>query len=482
MIQLGEQLENPYSVTNMQKAYQSLRAANPNSKLEDVTIDASHIYIRFRPQDETELDILNSDSTLVLYSYPLDHEIPEGGDHYHDPEVPEGQPTYQYCAIPKDKPLPKGVAFEVLEELFIPEELDDVPNERMLPDVYLDALVDEALRLTGNLEVEDKFGNPEVQRKKWHPAGRIAIFDGDLGGYVGVHGVEVRARRWFTTHKGYTASNGYFSCDGTFKRDANYSFKWDRYDFEIRNGDNGPGSDLAEVNGPKITGGWNLNISSTSNHWLYALIFQASHDYYYGNRLGLKSPPTNSFWKPKVKISAYNYRNDEANGRHCKDCRFLGIGSRIKIWENTNESSGIYATTLHELAHASHWELRKNDWLATEDKVQESWARGVQRELARLRYKNYEPIYSRLQYTGLVPDLIDGEKWSVSYCYWTSKTSWNESYKEYRDQVTGYSIKEIEDVMENTSTWGVWKKNLKNNYTNETEIYLDSSFDYWVSK
>ncbi|QDH79261.1 hypothetical protein FKX85_09540 [Echinicola soli] len=457
----------------MRKAYENLKIADPNGRMasEDISITATHLYLRFIPKNEKELDILNSDSTLVLYSYPLDYEIPEGGEYYRDPEVPEGQPTYQYCAVPVDKELTEGVEYEVLEELYIPEELPASPGARQLIEVSIDALVDEALRITGNLEEKDKRDNPAVQRKKWRPAGRITLYDKELGGYVGVHGVEVRARRWFTTHKGYTSSNGYYSCDGTFKRRANYSLRWERYDFEIRSGDK-PGSETAEVNGPKITEDWNLNISASSDHWMYALVFQASHDYYYGNRLGLKSPPTNSFWKTKVKIAAYNRRNEGASGRHCKDCRFLGLSSRIKIWENTDESSRIYATTLHELAHASHWELRKNNWNNnTDDKVQESWARGVQWALGRLRYPNYKGRERSFDdYTLVVADMnddVDSNNTNYGFGYLFGET---------QDQVSGYTIKQIEDVLSYTSTWNDWKNNIKNRYTNGPENNLDALF------
>ena len=58
--------------------------------------------------------------------------------------------------MPLDKQLP-AVAYEILEELFIPDEdSDDNENQRrFISEEITNNLVDEALRITGNLEAED---------------------------------------------------------------------------------------------------------------------------------------------------------------------------------------------------------------------------------------------------------------------------------------------------------------------------------------
>ncbi len=60
MTKLGEQLENPYSVSNMKKALESLiRATNPDELAKkNIEITTTHLYIRFKPKDENELAIL----------------------------------------------------------------------------------------------------------------------------------------------------------------------------------------------------------------------------------------------------------------------------------------------------------------------------------------------------------------------------------------------------------------------------------------
>jgi hypothetical protein len=214
MIKLGKKLENPYSVENMKKAWENI-TSNARINGDELEIKTTHLYIRFKPKTEEELSLLKLDSTLTLFTYPLDYEIAETGDYYHDPEVPFDQPTYQYCAVEVDKNLPEGVEYELLAELFIPDEdSDDNSSARVSSSSYVDELVDEALRITGNLEKED-IDNARVQRSRWRPAGTIRLFDDEFGRFIGLSGVEVRATRWFTTHEGITDANGNYSCNGT---------------------------------------------------------------------------------------------------------------------------------------------------------------------------------------------------------------------------------------------------------------------------
>lgn len=253
MIKLGKQLENPYSVSNMQKALSNLKKSNLQAKTSETEIEviATHLYIKFKPKDEDELGILKRDSTLVLYPYPLDFEIDEEGDFYRDPEVPDGQPTYQYCAIEIEKQLPDGVEAEIIEELFIPDEdIEDLHGKNYGFNEIIENLVDESLRITGNLEEEDKEekgkSNLYYRRSKWRPAGRITVEDDNLG-KIGIAGLKVRARRWFTTHIGFTNGGGYFSCDGRFRGKARYKLDWERHHFALRKG----GFSSAQKTGPR---------------------------------------------------------------------------------------------------------------------------------------------------------------------------------------------------------------------------------------
>ena len=124
-----------------------------------------------------------------------------------------------------------------MEELFIPDEEKDnaepivTRSGAALSETTINSLIDEALRITNNYE-------PEIattRASNWRPSGKITYYDDVFGKTIGMEGVKVQARRWFTTHTGYpNATTGYYSCDGTFKRPANYSFDFERYDFNIK--------------------------------------------------------------------------------------------------------------------------------------------------------------------------------------------------------------------------------------------------------
>ena len=116
---LGEKLENPYSVENMQIAYNNLRAENKLKS--EMKIETTHYYVRFRPKSVQELDIITRDTTLDIFDYPLDIEIKRGGTHYHDPSIPLNEITWQYTVVPVNYVFPK-VQYQKLANLYLPEE------------------------------------------------------------------------------------------------------------------------------------------------------------------------------------------------------------------------------------------------------------------------------------------------------------------------------------------------------------------------
>ena len=237
---LGKQLENPYSLKNMKQALANL-APKTRSEVQEEDIQPTHYYVKFHPKSEHELDILKQDTTIIWYEYPLDYEIKVLGVSYHDPAIPDSLPTYQYASIDiakwkEIKQLP--ITHEILEKLFIPDEYSDeeilisTRSNHSWNEEFIEKLVDESFRLTGN---EEK--NLETRgRSKWRPAGNITVYDDIMGKSIPLIGAKVRARRWFTTHVGYTNPNGNYSCNGTFKRPANYCIIWEGSDWDIRDG------------------------------------------------------------------------------------------------------------------------------------------------------------------------------------------------------------------------------------------------------
>ncbi len=87
MTVLGKKLQNPFSVKNMQKAYQNIKTGKAGARVavEDVEIKATHLYLKFKPQNDAELMKLKQDTTLKFFTRPIDYEIAVAGDYYHDP-------------------------------------------------------------------------------------------------------------------------------------------------------------------------------------------------------------------------------------------------------------------------------------------------------------------------------------------------------------------------------------------------------------
>jgi hypothetical protein len=478
----------------MQVALNTL--AKNRRNVSSFTLSATHYYIKFIPSTEEELDRLKNYSDLILYDYPLDYEIiGEGSSSYRDPDLKEDQPTYQYASVPVDYDLPKGIKYELLENLFIPDEYNEDGSLRIITKLSKDLiedLVTASLVLTDNVEeTKQSIGNKDksnlgtnrMYRSSWQPAGQILFVDTyEINNRVvsrnsPLVGAKVRARRWATTHEGLTDNNGNFSCNGTFKRDANYSIKWERQDFDLRSGTFGQ----AIFNGPKQRGDWNLTISSGESR-MYAIVHTAAQQYYYGNRFGLKSPPTNGFWNSRLKIAVYNKRVEAG---HCKDCRTLGAIPRLYIGEPNRTTDAIYGTTIHEISHSSHWELRRGEWNNnnTELRLKESWSQGVEWLFTTNRYMAFDARYvfdRNFQdrtpendpiYTSLVVDLNDNFNQSLAVPAFLAVP--------VTDRVSGYTLPQMEQILNNTDGFNQFREQLEIRYSNPTEQFLVELFNNW---
>ncbi len=458
---LGAQLPNPYTVANMQAAFDNISSLFPSAQN---PVRITHNYTKVNVRDEVDLSALKRDSTLVFYPYPLDYDLIGDGSYY---RFEEGQcdscVTAQFMSLSVAESLPAGIPFMNLADLYLPEEdanlANYVGNDRV--EAFEEALIAEAFRLVG-LPVEQTPGSnfAKTTGSKWRPAGRVRVWDDVVNNHVGVEGVEVRARRWFTTVRGLTDVNGNWWADGEFRRDANYSLQWDRRHFSIRSGTYGQ----AWYNGPKQRGNWNLDLGNGGAQAFYAKVFRAAYQYYYLDIDGLTRPKeNNNIFDVQMKIAVYNSDNASTNGQAHPWRRFLGLGNYIKLWNPNRPIKEIHGTAIHELGHTVHWKISSSvsDYYQASDKVTESWARGVQWWLTRKFYSGYKPSYFG-DYTGVVEDMIDDDG----------------SFKSY-DQVNGYTIAQIEQTLNGQRAWYDWKNNIKNKYNNATEPNLDQLFTYW---
>ncbi|AOE48762.1 hypothetical protein [Kangiella sediminilitoris] len=127
-IYISEQLDNPYSLSNMQEAFSQYNTLNKDSTLSARTILLpTHKYIRINPTDESHLIMMNdldgdANGSIVLHDYPLDHEIVNEGDYYVNPVSETDLYHPVYTVIPVDYVMPKGLPYVVLDQLYHPTE------------------------------------------------------------------------------------------------------------------------------------------------------------------------------------------------------------------------------------------------------------------------------------------------------------------------------------------------------------------------
>lgn len=283
-------------------------------------------------------------------------------------------------------------------------------------------------------------------------------------------------------------ANGYFTCSETFKYEFTYNHYFSRDDFELREG-----SSTSEIVYKKTDqrGSYTRVYENGSKEAFWSVIFRAAYQYYYKS-IDIRRPPQNSFWNARLAIQAMPGYNTSVWGLFGVVGRFiLSNRPQITVYKQTEtetkiseiSSEDVFGTISHELAHASHWGMDKDNYIASPAIIYESYARGVQRYLTRKAYptRNYEPYYWRCSYTAMMRDIIDEHKFVESY-YWRS-SGWDEAvyqYRSYSDRVQGYTIRELEDALIGCRTWDQWRDKIKSKYPNKADRqYVDEVFSYW---
>lgn len=477
---------NPYTLANMQLALNELYAHNQmDCDTSIFNIRVTHEYIKFIPADSAAYIKLIQDSTLILFDYPLDRKLTKAGTYYRDSSLSEGQPNYQWACVIKNKELP-DVPYEILAELYLPEEDPELTQyDGTEYDACITLLIDEALKLTGNYDTLDHLENMTSGGElflslpnKWTPSGTIRMEDNTFSPATSVNlrGVKVHARRWFEIREAITDINGNFNVGHQFRYPVNYTIKWERGDFEIRHKRVGQ----AYFNGPEQKSSWNLNISSGYSR-LYAIIHRAAHRYYYEAIEDLARPPRKNEQWGRMTIGAYDWDDVNLNGQCIMARKVLSL-PEIKIFKRNHDCEEIFSTTLHELAHASHWNLVSHtDYYYFQGSpssyvVHETFAVGISYALTRLEYPLHKgKLYDNPDYSNIIMDLIDNPTMEG-----TSTNKKNKGWNNWQgDSVTDYTIKQIQDALVGEKTLYGWRDNLKDDTNNATENNVNAVFDHW---
>lgn len=360
MIELGEKLEDPYTLDNMRSA---LSALYP-TKADRVDIAATDLYVRFLPRNDAQLQWLQQQD-LYLMDHPMDYAILREGDYYQDPEIGDEDITWQYALVPKDFPFPKDIRYELLDECYIAEH---DATTRAADGIDWRAVERESFRLTGNGEML----SPETKAGALAPEGRITIEDPAFSGGkpFGVAGVKVVCNIFVKFATTYTDRDGYYKMPRTFSGNPRYRLVFqNQKNFSI--GFNWiiiPASvSTLGKGGPE---GMDFHVTADGDEALFrrCAVNNAAFDYLSrctGADLGIPSPPSDlRFWifagltsSSTCMLHHGAFLDGSLLDTYLGD--YLGLVKLflpdVTVGTKEKDYRGIYSTVVHELAHGSHY-------------------------------------------------------------------------------------------------------------------------------
>lgn len=361
LIELGEKLEDPYAVDNVQKAIRNLYP----TKADRIDVYPTDLYVRFLPKSDMDLETLR-DAGLYLMDHPMDYRIVKEGDWYRDPSLGDDEITWQYAVVDKDFDFPEEIVHEQLGRCYISEH---DPATRTAGDIDWKAVERESFRITGNEGLLAPLTKAEPQA----PSGRITMTDPLFSGGkpVGVSGVMVACNVFTKICFTYTDRDGYYSMDKTFTSDPRYRLVFrNEKGFSI-------GINLIFIPSSVSTlgqggaGGIDYNVTEEDDGSLMrrTAVNNAAYDYISRCNpydLDITPPPGElSIWIiPFLENSSTPMLHHGAGLDHRLVKEYaqeyaplikiflpdVTIGTRV-----SQHFSDIYYSTVHELSHASHF-------------------------------------------------------------------------------------------------------------------------------
>lgn len=446
-IVLGEQLQNPYEITNMRNAYALITRKGLFTGAANIPSapTVNMYYYRVLPASSEELDIIVENEDIYYTTVPYDYQIDEWcGDYYMDPDCPDSL-TWLYAVVPANYGFPEVGEVEVLADLYIPEEVENVP-EGKIDGVGLLEYV--AYKLTGNLsewENEDiiyyesilsnsSSSNIVAQSQKakgrWlaksYPTGTISVHNTTTGNYDGIDGVQIIINNLVKICSCVLDENGQYTSVTPFRTKVWYTIRF--YNTQTKT------SILPKVPlygsalyffGRHSKTGYNAQIEYSSKVWRHATINNTLvKNMAFNEEYGIQNPeylriwvlPGDDEWSGSTPMLHWS------NGLYGSYSSLLlfpfelatlsPITPDMLIFANVNETgltTGILSKTLyHELAHASHY-LQVGD---------EYWDRYISHIIWNLGYGDSKNSSMYAGYCGI------GEMWAtyVGYFYHAKDT------------------------------------------------------------
>jgi hypothetical protein len=521
---LGKKLEIPYALNVVERVQNSLKTKN--TKYKSIEVKENYYYVRFLPKNAEEYDLINTDSTIHTFDHPLDYEVIKQGNKYKDALLKDSNYQYIYCVIPTDKKV-KQVQMDILERLYIPfgsggkDKMSKTLKDKK--DENLTLLDDEILHSTGF-----KLKTKNAKTNDWYPKGRIRVSDNfsNDASFVPVEGCKVRTTKALVvTYDDITLEDGTFYINHSYWNisSVNYDIKWERADFDITVGT--AFATQAYFNGPHQTGDWNLDITASGTYvnCLYAWTHKAAHYYYYKHYLiGIQPPPTNVsrasifYGLAGVLLPTRMHLGvkDDGSRAHYFNFNSLWNSAQIKMGYQAYSVTSttyrphelVFGTTIHELAHASHWSLGYStaDYILNANfnrKLTESWAQAVgwfvTAKYFNLASRNVSfltnPYPQNISSDVALWESRQGDFWTDNYVsnwrlednnsYYTTAfidliDNLNQTH--CQENANNYSLKDLELVLAQTpKNWFSYRDKLEATTSNPSEAQAMYIFNYY---
>ena len=520
---ISDPANDPYSVENMSKAMRRQVLAKPgvdSQEVEQLTLEPNYLYVRFLAEGKRGAAELKAyDTSLVLFKHPLDYKPIPKPVVYIDPSLPDS-------IIPLFATVPVNYKFgptkyEILKELFLVEPLDDdcddeddcsddadstttvnilakraaekssetVIKKLSNMGVSLRDIEWESLSMTGNLN--SRFAS-QILKPGEGPVlgwslfgggkklgGQLKFVDDDLGVQPLV-GVRVTGGYSYYWREAHTDKDGKFRIPEKWTFKIDFEANFDSDDFLLEDGHSSYGEDL-EIEHNNYKSDWNETFTGHKAKW--CVVWTAAYQYWYGDNFGLKRPRQNTWYNWSLDIEVY-YKEDKVNDYYDENKKgtqgeysFRGTTEDIGILVVDIPSWQIFGTTIHEIAHTSHyWNMKttsplqpqSSEFVSLGASYKDTYARGIENYFTNEKYKKRRRDYNS-QYTGLVEDLMGT----------------NETSKCKRNDVKGFSITGIETAFFQNKEFSTMKGYLMNKNPNGkngvkyTQTGMDNLFKCW---
>lgn len=553
-IVLGAKQTNAYTVENMLEAYKNMKAKENLSRnsststsslvLPDLAtmqqiLVANTKYVRVLPKNDEDFDSLREVyDTLEFSDFPLDYDLSQIGNYYHDPTLPDSQITWQYVVLKKSDNISSYFQQQTLtDNIFLAE---NSPYYNQFPETFWDQLEATALQQIGQ---GNKLANPtSPSSARYRPNGNIKVLDDQLEQIIGLEGAKIMAYASWRHSKAYTDINGNFSGNHTFITKCSYFIKWESDNhrgrkYDIRSGWYGQAWTFLQGNSYNACYKTLDRSFQTGLPLFYASIHRGIYDVYFHDPFGLSNP------RIRLKIWGKDggfLVNPTGTGITHPIASIVG-GPDIKIWRYEKFQNNptvfekntlrIYGTTVHEVGHCIQRSLGIAQFSFCSNLIRESWADCVEWCFVMHKYNAPNSIYSSntnfnvindimvgagktigrypfvnllnydwnnpdnskisRAYSPLFIDIIDNSPINSSWRKWGKDANGNSiivSSGFLGEKVSNYTLKEIENCLANKD-WSVsWRANLDhvktwlyNNSTNPTKYSLETYLNFYFT-